>query len=104
VGQLDGGHITYAMFGSKHRSIARVAFGVLLVLGLAGVLQAFRVETPFGWPGWLLWAGILFIVIKLDHPPIPDLEPLSPNRMIVGWIALAIFVLSFSPTPINIPF
>jgi membrane-associated protease RseP (regulator of RpoE activity) len=104
VGQLDGGHITYAMFGTKHRIVARAAFVVLLLLGLAGVLEAFRIEMPIGWPGWLLWAAILFLVIKLDHPPIPDLEPLSPNRMIVGWVALAIFVLSFSPTPINIPF
>jgi membrane-associated protease RseP (regulator of RpoE activity) len=103
VGQLDGGHIIYGMFGQKHRIIARSAFVLLLVLGLAGALQVLRIELSFGWSGWLVWAAILFIVIKLDHPQIADPEPLSPNRMIVGWIALAIFVVSFSPSPINIP-
>jgi membrane-associated protease RseP (regulator of RpoE activity) len=103
VGQLDGGHIVYAMFGQKHRVIARSAFVLLVAFGLAGLLQAMKIQIPFGWSGWLMWALILFVVIKLDHPPIPDPEPLSPNRMIVGWAALAIFVLSFSPTPINVP-
>ncbi len=104
VGQLDGGHIAYAMLGNRHRFIARFAFGFLLVLGLAGGLSYFRIGSGFGWVGWLLWAAILYFIIKLDHPTISDPEPLSPNRMMAGWIALGIFVVSFTPTPINIPF
>jgi membrane-associated protease RseP (regulator of RpoE activity) len=103
VGQLDGGHITYAMFGNRHRIVARAAFALLLASGLAGVLPTLGISVAIGWPGWLLWAGILFFVIKLDHPSISDPEELSPNRMLMGWTALAIFILSFSPTPINAP-
>jgi membrane-associated protease RseP (regulator of RpoE activity) len=103
VGQLDGGHIVYAMFGKRHRLIARAAFALLLALGLFGILQVFRVDTQFGWSGWLLWAAILFFIIKLDHPSIADLEPLSPGRRMLGWVTVAIFVLSFSPNPVNIP-
>ena len=103
VGQLDGGHITYAMFGNRHRIVARAAFALLLASGLAGVLPTLGINVAIGWPGWLLWAGILFFVIKLDHPSISDPEELSPNRMLMGWTALAIFILSFSPTPINAP-
>lgn len=102
VGQLDGGHIAYAMFGAKHRVIARVTFAFLILLGLAGAVPH-QLGTSFGWVGWLLWAAILFFVLKLDHPPIADPEPLTPNRMLVGWLAFVIFVLSFSPTPINLP-
>ena len=104
VGQLDGGHITYAMFGKDHRVIARAAFGLLLAFGLAGLAPLLEIHLSFGWTGWLLWAMILFFIIRLDHPPIADTEQLSPNRMAVGWISLLIFVISFSPTPINIPF
>jgi membrane-associated protease RseP (regulator of RpoE activity) len=118
VGQTDGGHTIYSMFGDRHRSIARTAWILLLILGLPSILDAFLVSTlqyftkePFtqviplaqySWSGWLLWAGILYYVIKLHHPPVADETPLDGRRMIIGWITLAIFVVCFSFLPFSI--
>ncbi len=102
VGQLDGGHMIYAMFGRAHRRIARVFFYILLVLGLLGLLPLININMDFGWTGWLFWAGILFFIIKLDHPPVMDDTPLDKKRMVIGWLTILIFIVSFSPTPFTI--
>ena len=102
VGQLDGGHMIYAMFGRKHRRVARATFVTLLLLGLSSLLPLINVNIIFGWFGWLLWALILFVVIKIDHPPVMDDTPLDKKRMAVGWLTILIFVVCFSPTPFTI--
>ena len=102
VGQLDGGHIAYAMFGIQHQIIARTSFATLLVIGLAGFLPLAGVYTPIGWTGWLFWAIILFFVIKVDHPPIDDPTELDPNRMLIGWLSFAMLILCFSTSPFNL--
>ncbi len=118
VGQTDGGHVIYSMFGNRHRTIARTSWIVLLIIGLPSILDALLVsilqyfqKEPFSqiipfaqysWSGWLLWAGILYYVIKLYHPPVSDETPLDTPRMIVGWISLAIFVVCFSFLPFSI--
>lgn len=99
VGQLDGGHIAYAMFGDRHRHIARGAFILILTLGVLGWLPEAGIETSVGWFGWFFWAVILFFIIKLDHPPVEDETPLDPNRMLTGWITFGILAVSFAPTP-----
>ncbi len=117
AGQLDGGHISYAMFGSKHRILARITVVLLFVLGITGILPgileylgfsevvaAVLAQTPaFGslfWPGWLFWALLILIVVKVEHPPVDDPEPLDPRRKLLGWFAWVMFILSFSPAPI----
>jgi membrane-associated protease RseP (regulator of RpoE activity) len=87
VGQLDGGHILYSVVGHKHRFISR-AF--LLVLGPVGA---------FFWPGWPLWALILFF-LGSRHPVIFDERSLDRGRMRLGWVSLAIFILCFTLTPV----
>jgi membrane-associated protease RseP (regulator of RpoE activity) len=101
VGQLDGGHIVYAIFGNKHKIIARVFFGVTLVLGLTGLLQFIGISTfeKYGLLNWIIWSVLIFFVIKIDHPPLYDPEPLSRNRKMLGWFALFMFVTSFTPAP-----
>ncbi len=102
VGQLDGGHIVYAIFGNKHKIIARIIFGVMLVLGLLGLPELFG-HAPIakiGSVSWLFWALLIFFVIRVDHPPLYDPEPLSRNRKLLGWVALFMFVTSFTPSPI----
>ncbi|HLP18222.1 MAG TPA: site-2 protease family protein [Bacteroidota bacterium] len=104
IGQLDGGHVSYAMFGHAHQTIARTAFALLLTIGLMGFLPAAGIEVHFGWTGWLFWAAVLFFIVKLTHPPVMSEEPLDPWRMKVGWLAWLIFAVSFAPSPFSILF
>jgi len=119
IGQFDGGHIVYTMFGEKHRTIARWSFIGLLALGLPSILDSllrsvaafFSHEVPpriipfseYSWSGWFLWAMISYYFVKLYHPPVPDETPLDDRRMLIGWGCLVIFVLSFSFIPFTIP-
>jgi len=101
VGQLDGGHIIYSMFGGKkHEAIASISLIALIVLGAVGIIRAFvEINLSIGWSGWLFWAFILYFFIKVKHPPVTYFEPLGKGRMIIGFLAIVIFILSFSPTP-----
>ncbi|MBC3538240.1 site-2 protease family protein [Rufibacter sediminis] len=75
--------------------------GVLLA---AGVLSA-QVLVQFLWPdvqgynGWLVFGLILSRVLGVFHPPSPNEAPLSKGRILLGWFALVVFVLCFSPAP-----
>ena len=90
VGQLDGGHILYAVLGDKCRNISRGFFLVLLPLGY------------YCWYGWLAWAVILFF-LGLRHPRVIDpVEPLGRERRILALVAAFILVLTFLPTPFKI--
>lgn len=90
VGQLDGGHIFYAMFGKKAVWIARIAFFGIIPLG-------------FLWNGWLIWAVLLLFWVRLQHPPtINDNIKLTPMRWAVGIFSIVIFILTFIPIPFNI--
>lgn len=102
VGQLDGGHILYTMFGSKtHYTVASISTVALLLFGFGGLLDAFlELNIGIGWSGWLFWAFILYFIIKLKHPPVPDVFPLDKKRMFLGYLSFFIFVISFSPAPI----
>ncbi len=104
VGQLDGGHIAYTMYGGEsHYKIAVISFVVLFVLGIAGFLEIFmNLQIVFGWIGWLVWALILFFVIKLKHPPIGDNDELDTKRKFLGYLSYVILIISFSPTPFMI--
>jgi membrane-associated protease RseP (regulator of RpoE activity) len=89
IGQLDGGHVAYALWGERQRTIALAMLPILLVLGFVG------------WHGWFLWAGMAGI-LGFAHPPVLDPEEaLGPTRVWVGWLALAIFVLTFAPIPFS---
>jgi membrane-associated protease RseP (regulator of RpoE activity) len=100
VGQLDGGHILYALLGAKAQSrIGRIFWGLLVLAGLTGALPFLGVQVQLGTLGWLLWAAILFFIIKLDHPPLLFDDPLTPGRRMLGWASILIFLVSFPPVP-----
>lgn len=91
VGQLDGGHVIYALFPEYHRYVSWVCLGLLLVFGL------------LFWPGWLLWVFLIIFVLGWRHPPpFYDWVPLDPPRRILGFVTILVFILTFSPTPIKL--
>ena len=106
IGQLDGGHIGYTMFGEKnHFKIAVISFVFLFIFGIAGLIDnIMELNLNIGWSGWLFWALILYFVIKIKHPPIPDDADLDPFRRFLGYFSFFIFIISFSPTPFIITF
>ena len=148
IGQLDGGHVVYGLFGFKiHRIIASVFFVVLLFYSGLGVvnptdspdkllywvpgfvlflymalsglglsaretlmyaLLIFAAQLLVTWtfppcrgiPGWLFFAFIVGRFIGVQHPPSEIEDPLDTKRIVLGWLALFIFIISFSPTPL----
>jgi len=102
VGQLDGGHISYTMFGDKHKYIAYAVFGMLVFFGLTGLLPLLNINFIPGSTNWIVWALLIFFVIKIKHPPIcyGFEEPLGLKRTILGWFSFIIFAVSFCPIPI----
>jgi membrane-associated protease RseP (regulator of RpoE activity) len=88
IGQLDGGHVAYAMWGERQRTIAFAALPILLALGY------------FGWHGWLVWVGVAGL-LGFAHPSIPRPESsLGPARIWLGRATVVLFILIFPPIPI----
>ena len=107
VGQLDGGHISSAMFGQGYRRIAQVCLVALVLFGLAGFLPIFDIQFHYGWTGWLFWAFVLIMFMRRRgfQKPLPqDNSELDNLRMIIGWICILIFIVSFSISPFTIEF
>ncbi|TNF48095.1 site-2 protease family protein [bacterium] len=87
VGQLDGGHISKALFPNYSDMLARVVHAGLFLMGF------------LFWEGWLIWAFLL-VFLGIGHPPVilPHIE-LDPGRRKVGFAAAFIFFLTFVPAP-----
>ncbi len=87
VGQLDGGHVAYALFPEYHRYISLGMLGLLVVCGVVF------------WQGWLFWAGLIAFLGWRHPPPYHFWVPLDRRRRVLGIITIAVFVLTFTPTP-----
>ena len=95
-GQLDGGHAIYSVFGERiHRLTGKIAFVVMLALSIAGW---FLYNSPSGF----LFAVILAVMMRVRHPEPMDNAPLDGKRKIIAVLTLVIFILCFSPFPIQI--
>jgi membrane-associated protease RseP (regulator of RpoE activity) len=97
VGQLDGGHATYAVFGARaHKWLGRVAFITMSALAILG-------WTWHGSPSGFLYAVLLAVMLRMRHPQAgEESEPFGRARMIVAILTLLVFILSFIPFPITI--
>lgn len=96
VGQLDGGHGIFAVFGPRaHRVVGRVAFITVAVLAVLG----FWLHNS---PSGFLYAVLVGIMMKVPHPTPGVMEPLGTKRIVLAIVTLIVFVLCFLPFPITI--
>ena len=88
IGQLDGGHMSSAMFGRRTSgAIGSIAMWTLLLLAV------------FVWPGLMMWALLVFFIAGTSVPPLNDLTPLTPNRQWIGYATFGILALILAPLP-----
>jgi membrane-associated protease RseP (regulator of RpoE activity) len=89
VGQLDGGHVAYGLFGQRRaRQIGIGAFLAMVGLGL------------FVWPGLLTWALLIALIGGFSHmPALDDVTPPDSTRFVLGAVALAVLMLTILPLP-----
>ena len=88
VGQLDGGHIIYAIAPGKHSVIGKIFFAGLFPLG-------------YFWPGWFFWAAMIALMGFKTAPLKEDVEKLKLTHIVLGSISMVIFVLTFIPIPFS---
>lgn len=88
MGQFDGGHVVYALFGRYAWGVAFVAFALLIIGGIVY------------WPTWFIWAMLAGLTGLRHPPPHNDITPLDPKRRIVGFATIVLFLLIIVPQPI----
>lgn len=88
IGQLDGGHIAYAILGRKFDQVAKFAWLMLIPMAFISI-------------NWLVWGLLILILMRTTkHPPVANIDaPLTHAEKRIGWISLAIFILCFIPAP-----
>ncbi len=89
IGQLDGGHVLYALLGRAQRFPGWLALAALVGLSLV-------------WYGWLVWVALTLLVLMVAHPYITRGDDLAPGERAMGWLCMVIFVLTFVPVPVRI--
>jgi membrane-associated protease RseP (regulator of RpoE activity) len=91
VGQLDGGHILYGLFGSRASRVMPFIMIALLVMGLA-------------WAGWWLWVLLLFLLGRAHAEPLDQITQLDFPRKAVAVVGIIVFLLVFTPVPLIIAY
>jgi Zn-dependent protease len=89
VGQLDGGHISYVLLGRRSRVVWPFIIVALVALGLA-------------WPGWWLWAGLLFLLGRRYAQPLDEITPLDGRRRALAIAGIVLFLIVFIPVPLRV--
>ncbi len=97
VGQLDGGHAVYSIFGARlHRLVGMAAFTMMLVV------------APLGWllhgaPSGIVYVLLLAVMLRMRHPEAEDeSDRLGRARLAVAVLTLVVFLLSFQPFPVTL--
>lgn len=97
VGQLDGGHVSYALLGRRAWTLGYVAIVAMIAWG------GWLLLSGNGAGGlWLMW-GLLNMMLNRQHPPpLDDATGLDLRRIALGLLMLLIFVALFMPAPLQI--
>jgi len=88
IGQLDGGHIIFALFPDKHSLLGRIFYVLLFPLG-------------YFWMGWFFWAVMIALVGFKTAPLADEMEELDTRHKVLGMVSSAIFLLTFIPVPFS---
>lgn len=88
AGQLDGGHIAYALLGRHARWLTLAVFGALLGLS-------------FLWQGWLVLAALMLLLGQVHSVPLNDVTPLSTAEKLLAVAVFLVFLVVFTPIPIK---
>jgi hypothetical protein len=89
AGQLDGGHLLYVLFGDRAGRILPWIIVGMVILGLF-------------WPGWFLWVILIFFLGRGHAEPLDTVTPLDLRHRILAWTGLILFVLIFTPIPLQV--
>ncbi len=95
IGQFDGGHVAYAMWGKKAWMLARAFVGLAFAWGLLLLFIGNQAGIT-----WLVWGGLGLLVGPRHPAPLNDVTPLDRKRKILGWAVVAIFILILVPIPL----
>ncbi len=93
VGQLDGGHVLYALLGRKARS---VAWAVLVGATVLVIYTMIRYHNP----GWMLMVILLYLIGPGHPPTYQDHLGVGPFRKLLGWLMLAFVFIGLTPMPV----
>lgn len=88
-GQLDGGHIIYSIFGEKYRIWIHYLFLSFVLIAMLSIT-------------WLIWAILIYLFLKIEHPYVPDPpKELTLMRKIIGLFLLLSLPIIFVPEPLS---
>ncbi len=96
VGQLDGGHVSYALLGPKSKYLGFAAIGAMFAWGIWLSLTGNDAGSF-----WLLWAVINLSLNARHPPPLNDVSRLDGGRILFGLGVLVLFILIFMPAPLQ---
>ncbi len=96
VGQLDGGHISYALLGRRAWRLGHIVIAAMVIWG-GWLLMDGNDAGGF----WLTWGFLNLFVNRRHPPPLDDATGLDGRRIFLGLLMLAIFILTFMPTPLR---
>lgn len=120
IGQLDGGHVIYGLFGEKAQKVRGPIIAALVVMAIFGSIREIAPGIPPdsgptgtlvnllaalpvpGWSGWWVWILLITFLLRTHAPVLDEITELDGKRRALGVIMLIIFILIFTPTPMVI--
>jgi membrane-associated protease RseP (regulator of RpoE activity) len=110
AGQLDGGHVIFALFGKRAAVLARITVVCLAILALPALLPT-PLDLSFlgvpglnypGYGGWIVWVGLIYLT-GVNHPvPLNDISGIGNGRKALGLLSIVLFILLFTPLPFSV--